>query len=430
MIACVLSPGSFLGTSRDFRPEILPTGHNYRVVSEKATRTIDQMPDAMGRIVILSTPFFEAPWIRVSFNADDEIESAQAIGLPSYTSVDDYLGQDRIYGFRFTFNSVTGSNATAALDMKGNTTLATVPLGLDSNRVCQAGTGSPSVNAWPYRMMRTIDRPPLRTDEVASVTSSYYKNAAREGSYLVLRHTDSSLPFTFRSKDEHKAKFNQYAKAADGTLQSVQVKNLLALSTPDDIAFIVSTTFENDIVNLDSPNNLSCSSPSHMELGVTIYEGLSPENIISFKLIAGWELIPKMDSPKVSQAYQVPPLNPAFIRGLALAESRVTNLGCAADNDLSSFLSGLGKVWDVVSPVAKAVSTLLPPQYGSAVSAVAGAGDMIRNVTKQPEKSAQPVYNKAAKVNADAYQTIIVPRQPAIVDTRSAPAIKRNNRRR
>lgn len=408
-ISMVLSPGSFVDEFGSQRPDPLPTGGHMKVVAERYTMTRTYAPDVNGRIIVVSLPCFESPFARLSTGDDGELSTAQAIPLPTYDSTSDPLQANKIYGYRLDYASMTSYNVTAVTEMSGTVTIANVPLSLDEKQVYD-----PSLpDGLPY-IARCIDRPPLSSGEVASITSSFLTHNAALGAYCVSRHTSPELPFVLRDGDWSKAVFNAYtADVTEHTFTSQSVKNIAGFQT--DAILLEPLTSDGVSVNPDSfqtsASVIPCSKFSSMNMGVTIYEGLSPETRLSFKFVVGLTLIPKLGSTKVGNAYMIPPDRPKFREALSLAGSLQPAVGTAADNDFKSFLGGLSNVWSAVSPLVKTVATVLPPQYQAPVLAISGLADAVSSTASKPGNP------KPSKPKAMQPSITVTPQGASIINT-------------
>lgn len=369
LIQAMLSPGSI---DAEYRANPLPTGQFFKVVCEKRTRTETIYADAKGQIILLNLPCIESPWIHVTVNSEGDITSAKGLSIPSYEEVSDPLYDKRIYGYRMVGNSVTSYNSSAPLTMQGSVSCATVPLSEDDKQIPIAGSST------QFSYVRTLDRIPLKATSISNMASSYFTAPASGGAYVALRHTDPTMPFMLRNSDSAKAEWKQRTldlSTLEVSATGSTVRNLLALSDDKNIAAVVMN--ENPELG-----PIACSGLSKMNLGVTIYDGLTPGTPMTFKFAIMWEIIPKMGSDKIGDARRVPPFDPQFMRAMSQAQDKAQSVGNAASNSLGSFLKGLGSVWNSLAPVAEIAADLLPPKYGIAVKGVLKAGDAIQQIAR------------------------------------------------
>lgn len=360
MIKFVVSPGTMSGIGQ--APDaILPTGEKTLVMAEHATIQFTQKPDPSGSIILLSMPFFEAPWARVYLDAQGDFDRWEAIPLPTYSNDPDRdpLRTNNIYGYRFVANGLTGYNTSAVLNASGSVTIASLPLSLDCKTVYDSGT--PTL---PISYIKCLDRLPLNSDEIASITNNMVTHTALEGSYAVLRHTDPNVPFTYRSSDQNKAVFSGYYRDATG-LQPVSeggtpMKRLNYLCWSDQNEYGQYITDSNLVP-------LPVSAPSCMDLCITCYSGLSANDKVTFKGVAAWEFIPKMNSSKIPQCKIMKPKNTLFLDMLNAAELGTPSLGKASDNAFGSFLKGAINFLGSNAPVIKELAAMIPNAKAQAV---------------------------------------------------------------
>lgn len=368
----VVSPGT-VGTFADGPKMICPTGEKALVMREMRMKQMTEQPDNDGKIIMLNTPFFEAPVIRI-YTSGGAITGWKAYQLPGYETLnsDDPLKDHQIYGWRMIGNSLTGCNNTALIQAAGSTTVATLPLSLDVKHVYDSNTFG-----MPIGFDRALDYLPLSVDQVGSITNQLITHKASEGSYCVLHHTDPNLPFVYRDSDVNKATFQPYYQIPQG-IQSVgnAVKNRLLFadnSTPG-------------LVCLDeSGQQLAVTMPSAMNLGYTIYSDLPAGTNVVFKAVVAWEFIPKMNSSKISQCVPMAPRDTLLLEYLNVCELTCRSMGTAADNSFGSFMKGLLETASAAMPFVKEISAqfVSDPRARAVIDRVAEALPKINDAVQR-----------------------------------------------
>lgn len=352
-IKFVCSPGT-AASFIDGPNMVCPTGEKCLVMREMRMKQITLKPDADGKIIILNTPFFEAPFIRVE-TQNDVITKWYAFQIPGYPGVDP-LKENQIYAWRMIANSVTGVCNAAPIEATGSVTVASLPLSLDIKHV-YAPAADPNIIT-PIAFSRCLDYIPLTADAIAGITNQFTTHKAVEGSYCVLKHTDPDLPFTYRDSDMNKATFNVYRYDNGGNLSPtdgqppVEVSNVLE--------FANANTYGTACLNEDQSKVLAVSAPSCMNLGLTIFSGLKANTPYTFKSVVAWEFVPKMNSSKISQCRQMEPKDPFFLHILNCMELRTRSYGTAADNSLGTFVKGILEWAGQASPYVKEIAAALP----------------------------------------------------------------------
>jgi hypothetical protein len=393
LVKYVVSPGTMSGIGQ--APDaILPTGEKTLVMSEHATIQFTQRPDPSGSIILLSMPFFEAPWARVYLDANGDFDRWEAIPLPTYARDPDRdpLRTNNIYGYRFVANGLTGYNTSAVLNASGSVTIASLPLSLD----CKIVYDTQNPAAVPLSYIKCLDRLPLNSDEIASITNNMVTHTALEGSYAVLRHTDPNIPFAYRNSDQNKAVFSAYYRDQTG-LQPVdegggQMKRLNYLCWSDQNEYGQYITDENQVP-------IPVSVPSCMDLCITCYSGLSNNDRITFKGVAAWEFIPKMNSPKIPQCKIMKPKNSLFLDMLNAAELSTPSLGKASDNSFGSFIKGAINFLGSNAPVIKELAAMIPNAKVQAV--VSRVADALPKINAAVNRANQAASNANAAAGAN-----------------------------
>lgn len=380
----VISPGTLnADTVTPVGP--LPTGGNMLVNSLVKQYVVDMTPDPSGSIVVLGLPFFEAPFVRIMLDAQGNFDTWYPFQLPDFefdpasSATKDPLKVNKFYAYRFTGQSMTGHFTGAPLNAQGSVSAWYQPLSVDTKTCYNSAAG-----ANPLSYIRTLDRVPIHSNEIASVTKNQYSGDAVNGIYIVNRHTDRSVPFTYRNCDLNKSTVTNYfvdGDAIDDITSPKTVSNYLAFaddSTPGEFLY-------------DKTGNypLPVSAPTCMDVTGVIFQNLAPNQPVTFKFTVGIELVPKMGCKTISFAQQMPAFNEQFLRSLAEAELRLKRIGTAKDNDIGSFFSTLDKIVSGAAGVAKVIAPALPPAFGAAVSAISNTLPKITNALNNATNAAK-----------------------------------------
>lgn len=442
-IGYILSPGSNQSKNL-FPPSPLPTGGNFIVLQE--TKQIDKTfaPDASGSILLLLTPFFEAPLIRVVLNENFTFASWYAVQLAGYSfdESEDPLRSSHYYAYRFIASSMTARMTSNMTTSQGSVHAWYQPLSIDTKKVYTnttlGETQSPLLN--PIMNMRTLDRIPITTDQISKVTKTYYQGSATEGAYVVGRHTDPEVPFTYRNCDENKATVNLYYGGNGGLApvpdptdsdKTYYYKNYLCFA--DDTQFGV---YLKSSDSADAPP-LPVSAPTCMDLSCILFTGLAVDQgpTVNVKVVLTVEEIPKYNSKNIGYAKPMVARDEAFLRTLYLAEQRAPRVGNANSNSFGSFMNALNGIITAAAPIAKAVSTSLPPQYATVVSSIADtlpkitqAVNQVANDSKQTQKQVQMLTNKMSQSQIAAMPNVVsnytVPTQQFTPATRRPVSVR------
>lgn len=390
----ILSPGTMSGIGQ--APEaVLPTGEKCLVMRENSTLQFTETPDASGSIVMLSLPFFEAPWVRVYLDSNFDFVKWEARQLPAYANdpTRDPLKSNNIYAYRFVANGLTGTNTSAVLNAQGSVSCASLPLSLDRKVVYDSVT--PAV---PLSFVKCLDRIPLTQDGIASITNLMTTHAAIDGSYVVLRHTDASLPFTYRDSDMNKATFTAYANnatALDPCQEGSPAQDVVRVNY---LGFSDSNVYGSYLLD-QSGVPLPVTAPSCMDACITCYSGLNATDKITFKAVAAWEFIPKMNSTKIPQCRPMPPKNTTFLEELNTAELLTPALGIAADNSLGSFFKGALNIVSQFAPMVKQLASNIPhPAVATVVSKIADVLPQVNAVVNKTNEAAKQLASTARTV--------------------------------
>lgn len=412
-IGFILSPGSMMNKSTN-PPFPLPTGGNFLTLQETKQRDVSFAPDSYNSIVLLLTPFFEAPLIRVMLDANGRFASWHAYQIPGYeysANLVDPLKQNKFYAYRIVASSLTATTTANMVNTQGTASVWYQPLSLDTKKVYSTQSSDKLHN--PITNMRTLDRVPINRQQIANVTKTYYQGAASEGAYVVSRHTDPNVPFTYRDCDENKATVALYTydsvglqAVLDAQQQQIYYSNYLAFA--DDLT---PGTFLKANADANAPP-LPVSAPSCNDLCGVIFSGLSPNagEIINVKLMITIECIPKYNSDRIGYAVPMKPRDEYFLSALARAEQQAPRVGNAASNSAGSFLNVLNGIMNSLSPVAQAVAPMLPKQYGAAVSTMATVLPQMTNtlnsVVNGMKDTQKQVQTLSSKLTAPQVQTL------------------------
>lgn len=419
-IGYILSPGSNQ-TRGTYPPSVLPTGGNFVVLQE--TKQIDATlePDASGSVLLLLTPFFEAPLIRIMLDADKNFVSWYALQLPGYRygeTGEDPLRSKHYYAYRFVASSLTARMTSNMTTSQGSVHAWYQPLSLDTKKVYTSGTVTgmnPNVLN-PIMNMRTLDRVPISTTQIASVAKTYYQGSAAEGAYIVARHTDPDVPFTYRDCDENKATVNVYYASQGGIApvmngaDQVYYKNYLCFANDAQYGVYLKSGPEPDAPPLP------VSAPSCLDLSCVLFSGLAvgQGGTIAVKAVVTLEEIPKYNADNIGYSKPMVPRDEGFLRTLYLAEQRAPRVGNANANSFGSFMNVLNGIMNATAPIAKMVSGALPPQYGAVVSSLADSIPKLTNVVneavnnnKQTQKQVQQLSEKLAEAQIASMPNVV-----------------------
>lgn len=373
-IRSVLSPGTYYSSSNTLAVR-LPTGERARSVSVAYVWSASFQPDKNGELIFAGLPFAECPFakiVRPDNSETNSIETITAMQPKVFKDDPNWFKTNKIYGWRMNAQSMTIECTGNMTTYAGETYSGSVPPSIDSKTRINA-TGGITGYA------RTLDHLPVTPDALAAVTRAYRRGKASEGVYIVNRHTDASLPFTYRDGD-----FN---KAYSGLWKPDQIEYVpvpLYASTDDTAGVQVSTT------NGDS---VPTTAPSCTDITMSIFKGLQAECSYSVKFIACIELMVKMGSSFTPMAQPIEPRSYVFLEALNRSEASKA-IDRADANDWGSFFEGLNKAWDFLTPVADTVAMAIPGPAGMVAKQIAGINKKLNDTVKQIKKGtvyAQPV---------------------------------------
>lgn len=366
-IRSILSPGTYYSSSNTLAVR-LPTGERARSVSLAYVWSSTFQPDKNGELIFAGLPFAECPFVRIVRPDNSDTNAIESITAqqPEVIKKDaNWLKTNKVYGWRMNAQSMTiECNGNVTL-FSGETYSGSVPPSIDSKtRINETG----GVTGYA----RTLDHLPVTPDSLASVTRAYRKGKASEGVYIVNRHTDASLPFTYRDGDFNKAYSGLWK---DTGITYVPVP--LYASTDDSAGIQVTNA---------AGQSVPVTAPSCTDITVTIFKGLQPSCAYSVKFIACVELMVKMGSPFVPMAQPIEPRSYVFLEALNRAEASKA-VDKADANDWGSFFDGLSKAWDFLTPVADTVASALPGPAGMVAKQIAGINKKLNDTVKQIKKT-------------------------------------------
>lgn len=391
-IRSVLSPGTYYSSASSLAVR-LPTGERARSVSLAYVWSATFQPDKNGEIIIAGLPFAEVPFAQIirpnSDAQNNEIESITAIQPAVFKEDANFFKSQKIYGWRMNAQSVTVECVGNLTTNSGEVFSGSIPPSID-NKTLISDTGGITGYA------RTLDHLPVTPDSLASVTRAYRKDKARDGVYAVNRHTDASLPFTYRDRDENKA----YSGLWQPTKVDYKPVNLYAAT--NDSAGIPVSNATSDYVPVTAA---SCT-----DITMVIFRGLQADCSYSAKFIACIEVMVKMGSPLVPLAQPIEPRSYTFLEALNRAEASRA-LGNADSNDWGSFFDGLNKAWDFLTPVADTVASVIPGPAGAVAKQITGLNKKINEAVKQMKK----------QNSAGQQVQLVQPVQPALGSAATQP---------
>lgn len=408
-IRSVLSPGTYYSSANTLAVR-LPTGERARSVSVAYVWSSTFTPDKNGELILAGLPFAECPFVKIVRPANNDtnaIESITAMQPEVFKKDANYLKTQKIYGWRMNAQSMTIECVGNVTTFAGESYAGSVPPSIDSKTRINANGGV-------VGYARTLDHLPVTPDALAAVTRAYRRGKASEGVYIVNRHVDASLPFTYRDGDFNKAYSGLWKPEA---IEYVPV-NLYA-STDDSAGITVKS-----VSNTEVP----VTAPSCTDITMAIFKGLQSDCSYSVKFISCVEYMVKMGSTFTPMAQPIEPRSYAFLEALNRAEASKA-IDRADANDWGSFFDGLSKAWDFLTPVADTVATVLPGPVGAVAKQIAGINKKLNDTVKQIKKStayAQPlqVIQPAAAVPAAVVQASPVAVQGAPVSYNPAPRVR------
>lgn len=413
-IRSVLSPGTYYSSASSLAVRF-PTGERARSVSLAYVWGETFTPDKNGEIILAGIPFAECPFIRIvrpPASQDNEIESILAIQPKVFKDDDNFLKTKKIYGWRMNAQSMTVECVGTSLNWSGQVYAGSVPPSIDNKITINANGGITGY-------ARTLDHLPVTGNALSAVTRAYYSGKSADGVYIVNRHTDPSLPFTYRSNDENKA--------------------FAGLWKPDTVQYtptnLYAATDASAGVPINTPEgqNVPVTANSCTDITMAILTGLDASCSYRVKFISCIELMVKMGSDFVTMAQPIEPRSYNFLEALSRAEAS-TAIGEASTNSWGSFFDGLNKAWDFLTPVANVVAEALPGTPGMIAKQIAGINKKLNDTVKQVKSAgmAQPVQYAPAPVTISpltATPTVPTGGQPAVQPTYNpAPRVRGRQR--
>ena len=372
-IRSVLSPGTYYSSASSLAVRF-PTGERARSVSLAYVWGETFTPDKNGEIILAGIPFAECPFIRITRPAastENEIESITAIQPKVFRDDKNLLKTKKIYGWRMNAQSMTVECVGTSLNWSGQVYAGSVPPSIDNKITI-------NVNGGITGYARTLDHLPVTGNALSAVTRAYYSGKSADGVYIVNRHTDPSLPFTYRSNDQNKA----YAGLWKPEVVDYTPTYLYAAT--DASAGVA--------VNTPEGSQIPVTASSCTDITMAIFTGLDASCSYRVKFISCMELMVKMGSDYVTMAQPIEPRSYNFLEALSRAEAS-TAIGEASTNSWGSFFEGLNKAWDFLTPVASAVAEALPGPQGMVAKQIAGINKKLNDTVKQVKNASlvQPV---------------------------------------
>lgn len=415
ILRAVVSPGSYFGKANS-QPVRMPTGERTKSTAFVYQMEIPFEPDTNSEIILVTTPFIEAPLIRIvraPATGPDAIASATAYQYENLGN-DDALKSLKVYAWRLNAQSATLRYTGNVVNAQGAITAATIPPSHD-NKVYVTDNGGIDSYA------RTLDHVPVTDSTLTSIARARYTGDAQHGAYLVNRHFDATLPFTYRNSDQNKATSGIWNTSGTVTYKT----NALYFSTDAQAGVPVKNS---------SGQLVGTTAASCMDLGIIIVTGLQPGASFKLKMYSAVEYIQKPKSGNETFSAPIPARDYRFLSALSRAEN-VANFGPEEANDWGSFFKGLNKVWDVATPIIDAVASSAPGPVGAVAQTISSVNKQLREIKNQvaQQKKAKPVeqivYQPVpAQVVAQpqpTYAPTIIPTQPV-----SAPPQTRARTRR
>lgn len=377
IIKSILSPGSFF-TASTAQAHRLPTGERGRSVVLTWVWVETFKADTNGQIIIASLPFAEAPFARiVKANKDsDDIQTVIASRPQPIANDDNWMKTNKVSAWRMNCQSVTCEYTGTTYDCSGRTLAASFQPTIDTKTWLNAQHG---INGYA----RVIDSFPVTQAAIQAQARSYYTGNTVKGTYLVSRHVDSNLPYTYRNQDINKAKAGFWIPDQNVTYTPVTGY----LSTDATLGVPIQTA---------DGTQIPLTAPSAMEMGVSYFDGLQAGSTVTAKFVMSVEVMIKPGSTLASQSDQVPARNFAFLQALSRAEAK-PNHGDANKNSWGTFFNGLKKAWDFITPISEVAAELLPAQYAAPIKAINSVNARIRNAVAQPRTQPQAQAIQASK---------------------------------
>lgn len=400
-IRSVLSPGTYYSSANTLAVR-LPTGERARSVSVAYVWSTTFQPDKNGELILAGLPFAECPFVKIVRPSNDDTNSIETITAmqPEVFKKDlNYLKTNKVYGWRMNAQSMTIECVGNMMNFAGESYAGSVPPSVDSKTRINDSGGV-------VGYARTLDHLPVTPDSLAAVTRAYRRGKAAEGVYVVNRHVDASLPFTYRDGDFNKAYSGLWKP---GAIEYVPV--YLYASTDDTAGVPVKS-----VGNTEVP----VTAPSCTDITMAIFKGLQAECSYSVKFIACIEYMVKMGSPFVPMAQPIEPRSYTFLEALNRAEASKA-IDRADANDWGSFFEGLNKAWDFLTPVADTVASVLPGPVGAVAKQIAGINKKLNDAAKKVAKTVSYTQPVQVLQPSPVAQPVVVAPQTMPVPAAAAP---------
>lgn len=377
IIKSILSPGSFF-TASTAQAHRLPTGERGRSAVLTWVWVETFKADANGQVILASLPFAEAPFARIVKTGKDadEIQMVTASRPQPLAADESWMKTNKVSAWRMNCQSVTCEYTGTALECSGRTLVASFQPTIDTKTWLNAQHGVSGYS-------RVVDTFPVTQSAIQAQARSYYTGNTVKGTYLVSRHVDANLPYTYRNQDINKAHAGFWVPDQDVTYTPVTgyISNDATRGVP--------------IAGADG-NGVPLTAPSAIEMGVTYFDGLQASATVTAKFVMSIEVMIKPGSTLASQSDQVPARNFAFLQALSRAECQ-PNHGDANKNSWGTFFNGLKKAWDFITPISEVVADVLPAQYAAPIKAINSVNSRLRNAVAKATGGAPTVSQQASK---------------------------------
>lgn len=347
--------------------------------------------DANGQVIIASLPFAEAPFARVTKTTADGLGIASIVASRPQPLVADpgWMKTNRVAAWRMNAQSVTCEYTGTQMNCSGNTLAATFQPTIDTKTWLNANRGITGYS-------RIVDQLPLNFATIQSQARDYHTGPTYQGTYLVSRHVDAGLPFTYRDQDINKAHAGFWVADQNVTYEATT-------------AFI-STDETKGVEIMDSENHgIPVTAPSRIEMGVTYFDGLQAGSTITAKFVESIEVIIKPGSSLAGLSDIIPARNYQFLQALSRSEA-TRNHGTADMNSWGSFFEGLKKAWDVLTPISEVVAEVLPPQYAAPLKVINGVNSKLRKATGAKQSPPKQIVDQASLPVPPKPQGRVMPR--------------------
>lgn len=376
IIKSILSPGSYFTTSTA-QASRLPTGERGRSAVLTWVWVETFKADSNGQVIIASLPFAESPFARIvkTGKDTDDILSITASRPKPLAADDNWMKTNKVSAWRMNCQSVTCEYTGTTFECSGRTLAASFQPTVDTKTWLNAQHGVSGYS-------RVVESFPVTQESIQAQARSYYTGNTVKGTYLVSRHVDANLPYTYRNQDINKAKAGFWIPNED--VQYTPVTGYISTETTMGVA-----------IKAQDGTGVPLTAPSAIEMGVSYFDGLQEGSTITAKFVMSIEVMVKPGSTLASQSDQVPARNFAFLHALSRAEAK-PNHGDANKNSWGTFFNGLKKAWDFITPISEVVAEVLPPQYAAPVRAINSVNAKLRNAVARTSNPAVTTTSQAS----------------------------------